>query len=214
MLGEDAEIRAGQADFASVATGAFEPRNVRGDPAIVLAEAGTGTGKTLGYIAPASLWAERNKGAVWVSTYTRHLQRQIEQETRRLYPDQATHRQRVVLRKGRENYLCLLNMEEAVNTAASRPAGITIALIMLARWGLATADGDLFGGDLPGWFGDLFGQGNLIGVADRRGECIHGACAIISIALLNIPSAARVKLIWLLPTMLLSWRRLPTRRQV
>ncbi len=177
MLGEDAEIRAGQADFASVATGAFEPRNVRGDPAIVLAEAGTGTGKTLGYIAPASLWAERNKGAVWVSTYTRHLQRQIEQETRRLYPDQATHRQRVVLRKGRENYLCLLNMEEAVNTAASRPAGITIALIMLARWGLATADGDLFGGDLPGWFGDLFGQGNLIGVADRRGECIHGACA-------------------------------------
>ena len=35
----------------------------RGDPHVVLAEAGTGTGKTLGYIAPASLWAERNKGA-------------------------------------------------------------------------------------------------------------------------------------------------------
>ncbi|MGG6429312.1 ATP-dependent DNA helicase [Acetobacter ghanensis] len=177
ILGSDAEIRSGQADFASVSTEAFAPRTVRGDPSIVLAEAGTGTGKTLGYIAPASLWAERNDGAVWISTYTRHLQRQIEQETKRLYPDTTTHRQHVVLRKGRENYLCLLNMEEAVNTAASRPAGITIALCMLARWATATADGDLFGGDLPGWFGDLFGHGNLAGVADRRGECIHGACA-------------------------------------
>ncbi|MFT9068356.1 MAG: ATP-dependent DNA helicase [Acetobacter syzygii] len=177
ILGDNAEVRSGQADFASVSTEAFAPRTVRGDPSIVLAEAGTGTGKTLGYIAPASLWAERNDGAVWISTYTRHLQRQIEQETKRLYPDPATHRQQVVLRKGRENYLCLLNMEEAVNTATSRPAGITIALCMLARWAMATADGDLFGGDLPGWFGDLFGHGNLAGVADRRGECIHGACA-------------------------------------
>lgn len=176
LLGPGAESRAGQADFASVATAAFVPRSVRGDPAVVLAEAGTGTGKTLGYVAPASLWAERNGGAVWISTYTRHLQRQIEQETRRLYPDATTHRQKVVLRKGRENYLCLLNMEDAVNSSASRPAGITIALVMLARWALATADGDLMGGDLPGWFGDLFGHGNLSGVADRRGECIHGAC--------------------------------------
>ncbi|MBS0965404.1 ATP-dependent DNA helicase [Acetobacter okinawensis] len=177
ILGSEAEIRSGQADFASVSTEAFAPRAMRGDPAIVLAEAGTGTGKTLGYIAPASLWAERNDGAVWISTYTRHLQRQIEQETKRLYPDPAAHRQHVVLRKGRENYLCLLNMEEAVNSAASRPAGVSIALCMLARWAMATADGDLFGGDLPGWFGDLFGHGNLAGVADRRGECIHGACA-------------------------------------
>ncbi|MFT9016461.1 MAG: ATP-dependent DNA helicase, partial [Acetobacter sp.] len=176
LLGPQAESRAGQADFASVSAAAFVPRATQGDPAVVLAEAGTGTGKTLGYIAPASLWAERNGGTAWISTYTRHLQRQIEQETRRLYPDSATHRQKIVLRKGRENYLCLLNMEEAVNSAASRPAGITIALVMLARWALATADGDLMGGDLPGWFGDLFGQGNLTGVADRRGECIHGAC--------------------------------------
>lgn len=176
LLGEGAESRAGQADFASVSTAAFEPRTMRGNPAVVLAEAGTGTGKTLGYIAPASVWAERNGGSVWISTYTRHLQRQIEQETHRLFPDDATRRRHVVLRKGRENYLCLLNMEEAVNSAASRPAGVTIALAMLARWARATADGDLTGGDLPGWFGDLFGHGNITGVADRRGECIHGAC--------------------------------------
>lgn len=178
ILGPHAETRVGQADFAGAASAAFAPRLVRGDPHMVLAEAGTGTGKTLGYIAPASLWAERNGGAVWISTYTRHLQRQIEAELGRLYPDAAERRRHVVLRKGRENYLCLLNMEEAVNMAGARgdASGGLIALSLVARWAGATADGDLMGGDLPGWFGDLFGRGLLAGIADRRGECIHGAC--------------------------------------
>ena len=44
-------------------------------------EAGTGVGKTLAYLAPASLWAEANGPSVWVSTYTRALQRQIEQRS-------------------------------------------------------------------------------------------------------------------------------------
>ncbi|MCH4024167.1 MAG: ATP-dependent DNA helicase [Acetobacter sp.] len=176
MLGPDAEMRAGQADFADVAATAFAPREQYGAPRAVLAEAGTGTGKTMGYLAPASLWAERNKGAVWVSTYTRHLQRQIESETRRLCPDETERRHRVVLRKGRENYLCLLNYEDMVNSAPTRPPEITIALILLARWAMTTREGDLFGGDLPGWFGEIAGHNLLPAVADRRGECIHGAC--------------------------------------
>lgn len=179
ILGDGAETRQGQADYASAVTHALAPREGMGIPEIVLAEAGTGTGKTLGYIAPASIWAEQNDGPVWISTYTRHLQRQIEQEVRRLYPDPAERRAAVVLRKGRENYLCLLNMEDAVNTIASRPsppAGALIGLSMLARWAEATEDGDLMGGDLPGWFGDVFGSATLLGMADRRGECIHGAC--------------------------------------
>jgi len=179
ILGDGAETRPGQADYASAVTQALAPREGAGIPEIVLAEAGTGTGKTLGYIAPASVWAEQNDGPVWISTYTRHLQRQIEQEVRRLYPDESERRDAVVLRKGRENYLCLLNMEDAVNTLASRPAPSFPALIglaMLARWAEASEDGDLMGGDLPGWFGDIFGAGTLFGMADRRGECIHGAC--------------------------------------
>ena len=177
LLGPQAEQRPAQADYAAAAASAFAPRERAGDPALVLAEAGTGTGKTLGYVAPASLWAERNGGAVWLSTYTRHLQRQIEAELARLHPDPAERRRRVVIRKGRENYLCLLNMEDAANAALSGPGGSAIVpLGLLSRWALATADGDLAGGDLPGWFGELFGQGNAQGLADRRGECIHGAC--------------------------------------
>ena len=174
MLGAHAEQRPGQADYASAAAGAFAPREVEGDPHVVLAEAGTGTGKTLGYIAPASLWAERNGGTVWISTFTRHLQRQIDAELARLFPDPAERRRRVVIRKGRENYLCLLNMEEQVNTAAIGTGAVALGLV--ARWASATADGDIAGGDLPGWFPELFGTALIPAIADRRGECIHGAC--------------------------------------
>jgi len=178
MLGPDAEQRPGQADYAAAAAAAFAPREQRGEPHLVLAEAGTGTGKTLGYIAPASLWAERNKGAVWVSTFTRHLQRQIDAELSRLFPDPAERRARVVVRKGRENYLCLLNLEEAGNAALSGAAPATLVpLGLVARWALATNDGDIQGGDLPGWFSELFGAGLLPSIADRRGECIHAGCA-------------------------------------
>ena len=44
---------------------------------MLLANAGTGIGKTLAYLAPASLWAEQADGTVWVSTYTKALQRQL-----------------------------------------------------------------------------------------------------------------------------------------
>jgi len=177
ILGAHAEQRPGQADYAAAVAGAFAPRMDRGQPRVVLAEAGTGTGKTLGYIAPASLWAERNKGAVWIATYTRHLQRQIEGELARLYPDPAERRRRVVVRKGRENYLCLLNLEDAVGTAMSGAMPLSvIPLGLIARWAATTNDGDIQGGDLPGWFAELFGAGSTAGLADRRGECIHAAC--------------------------------------
>jgi ATP-dependent DNA helicase DinG len=175
ILGDGAEQRPQQSDYASAAASAFGVREARGAPNLVLAEAGTGTGKTLGYVAPASLWAERNGSPVWISTFTRNLQRQIDQETARLYPDPSERRRRVVVRKGRENYLCLLNMEEQV--AAAQMAGMLLPLALVARWALFTRDGDLMGGDFPGWLVELFGHHAIWPLADRRGECIHSACS-------------------------------------
>ena len=175
LLGEGAEPRPEQADFASAACAAFDPIEAEEEPHVVLAEAGTGVGKTLGYIAPASLWAERNEGTVWLSTFTRNLQRQIDQELDRLYPEPKVKAEKVVLRKGRENYLCLLNMEEALGRSAL-VTGDRIALGLMARWAAATRDGDITGGDLPAWLADLLGYGRTLGLADRRGECIHSAC--------------------------------------
>ncbi len=177
MLGPHAEQRPGQADYAGAACSAFAPREIRGDPHLVLVEAGTGTGKTLGYLAPASVWAEKNKGAVWISTFTRHLQRQIDSELERLIPDPTERRRRVVVRKGRENYLCLLNLEDAVNTATGGFMNQqTVPLGLIARWAMASNDGDIQGGDLPGWLAELHGGGLVASLADRRGECIHAAC--------------------------------------
>ncbi|HEU0215281.1 MAG TPA: ATP-dependent DNA helicase, partial [Stellaceae bacterium] len=62
LLGERAETRPQQADYAAAVAAAFLPRAHPDQPQAVLAEAGTGVGKTLGYIAPASLWAEKNQG--------------------------------------------------------------------------------------------------------------------------------------------------------
>jgi len=175
LLGEAAEARPQQADYAAAVSAAFRPREREDEPQLVLAEAGTGVGKTLGYIAPASLWAEKNQGAVWISTFTRNLQHQITGELDRLYPDPAEKNRRVVLRKGRENYLCLLNFEEGVAALPMRPYDAA-PLGIMARWIAATRDGDMVGGDFPGWLPDVIGRARSLGLSDRRGECIHSAC--------------------------------------
>ncbi len=53
---------------------------------------------------------------------------------------------------------------------------LAVPLGLVARWAMASTDGDLFGGDLPGWFAELFGHNLLTSIADRRGECIHAGC--------------------------------------
>ncbi len=175
LLGDAAELREAQADYAAATAQAFAPRAEVGMPELVLSEAGTGIGKTLGYIAPASIWAEKNGGTVWLSTYTKNLQRQLDRELDRLYPTPADKAAKVVVRKGRENYICLLNLDDASQSAAARPNDI-IALGLVARWVQATRDGDIAGGDFPAWLIDLHGRGRTLGLTDQRGECIHAAC--------------------------------------
>lgn len=172
---EDAEDRSEQVRYAQSLIPGFAPRREPGAVAAVLAEAGTGVGKTLGYIAPASLWAEKNRGTVWISTYTRNLQRQINQELDRLIPESEARRRRVVVRKGRENYLCLLNFADAVNRCGGS-VGDTVRLGLIGRWIQTTSDGDMQGGSLPGWLLELLGYRQTMDLADRRGECIYSAC--------------------------------------
>ncbi len=155
LLGERSETRPQQADYAAAVAGASWPRGEHPDqPMAVLAEAGTGVGKTLGYIAPASLWAEKNQGRCGViSTYTRNLQAQIAGELDRLYPDPVQKRRRIVIRKGRENFLCLLNYEDAVRATHGRVAQLKLGAAgadrALGVW--RPRPGDLVAGDFPGW---------------------------------------------------------------
>jgi len=174
LTGAGAETRDGQRDFAGAAANSFAPRLGKDMPNMVLAQAGTGIGKTLGYLAPATLWAEQSGGTVWISTYTKALQRQLDRETRRHYPNDEAFRKHVVIRKGRENYLCLLNLEDALQGGFAGRAAVFAQFV--ARWAAYSRDGDMVGGDMPGWLPALFRRAGATALTDRRGECIYAGC--------------------------------------
>lgn len=187
-LGIDAEARPSQRDYAGRVTHAFAPRESSAFNNIMLAEAGTGLGKTLGYLSPAWAWSKKNARPVWLSTYTKNLQRQLEAETARIIPDPEERRARVVIRKGRENYLCLLNMQEAFGRLQAAGTRGTLLAVLIARWARFSRDGDLVGGDFPSWVFALFADQSVdgetrypspqsLGLTDRRGECIYVACS-------------------------------------
>ncbi|MET0268916.1 MAG: ATP-dependent DNA helicase [Sphingomonas sp.] len=174
LLGEGAEPREGQRRYADAAARAFDPRIMEDRPNLLLAEAGTGIGKTLGYLAPATLWANKAGSTVWISTYTKALQRQLDRETRRAFPHPGEHKVRVVVRKGRENYLCLLNLEDALQGGFQGRAAVLAQLV--ARWAAYSKDGDMVGGDLPGWLPTLFRRAGSTALTDRRGDCVYAGC--------------------------------------
>ncbi len=174
LTGAGAERRDGQRAYARAAASVFGPRMRNDMPNVLLAEAGTGIGKTLAYLAPSSLWAAKAQGTVWISTFTKALQRQLDGETARLFPDKTERAHKVVIRKGRENYLCLLNLEDALQGGFSGRAAILAQLV--ARWAAFTRDGDMVGGDLPGWLPTLFRRNGATALTDRRGECIYAGC--------------------------------------
>ncbi len=174
LTGASAEPREGQKAMAAAAASVFAPRRSREGPNALLAEAGTGIGKTLAYLAPASLWAQRSGGTVWVSTFTKALQRQLDGEGARLIADSKERARRIVIRKGRENYLCLLNLEDALQGGFAGRAAILAQLV--GRWAAYSKDGDMVGGDLPGWLPSLFRRAGSTALTDRRGECVYGGC--------------------------------------
>ncbi|MGL1920661.1 MAG: ATP-dependent DNA helicase [Hyphomicrobiales bacterium] len=183
FTGKGAEIREGQQKYAAEASKAFDARASDQHPHIVLGEAGTGIGKTFGYLAPALAWARKNDGRVQISTYTKALQRQIDQQLVNIYPSLQAKQASTVIRKGRENYMCLLNFEEWAGKAIHQKGAQAVVAGLLARWGMNTLDGDMVGGDLPSWLLPLLthraqdGANRLsVSLTDTRGECIHGAC--------------------------------------
>jgi ATP-dependent DNA helicase DinG len=97
----------------------------------VVLEAGTGTGKSLAYLAPAALWALANDAKVMISTFTRTLQGQLVADDLPMLARVLPVRTAVL--KGRSNYLCRRKLE-----AAERNPGIEA----IARWAETSATGD------------------------------------------------------------------------
>jgi ATP-dependent DNA helicase DinG len=147
------------ADDGALARGleAFEPRHGQrrmaeavataiDDGGVLLAEAGTGTGKTLAYLAPAILSGHR----VLVSTGTKNLQEQI------FFKDLPALQKALgvpftaTLMKGRSNYLCRHRWEtyrdgvDGNTSAGGRliETGDRVLIPVLDQWARTTETGD------------------------------------------------------------------------
>ena len=109
----DFEPRAGQVEMAAAVAHAFE------DGGVLLAEAGTGTGKTLAYLIPAILSRQR----VLVSTGTKNLQEQIYFKDIPALRDALGVPFTATYMKGRANYLCLHRLDQLTGeTRTTAPA--------------------------------------------------------------------------------------------
>jgi ATP-dependent DNA helicase DinG len=119
------------------------------DGGVGLLEAGTGIGKSLGYLIPALRWAAANNERTVVSTNTINLQEQLVGKDlpflARALSDQPV---RFALLKGWRNYLCRLRLEQAVSTGTALfEESLGNELAALAAWAERTTDGSL--SDMP-----------------------------------------------------------------
>src|SRR5689334_246260 len=116
---------------------------------IGLLEAGTGVGKSLGYLVPALRWAAANGERTVVSTNTINLQEQLVGKDLPFLAEALTDQKvRYALLKGWRNYLCLLRLEQAAGHGASLFVGaVTNEIEGLRAWAARTSDGSL--ADLP-----------------------------------------------------------------
>ncbi len=105
---------------------------------ILLAEAGTGTGKTLAYLVPAVLSGKR----VIVSTATRTLQEQVFQRDIPLLRDQVGLKFEAALLKGRSNYLCALRFEAFEQAPTFDTPAEAAHWPAFRDWAYRTEDGD------------------------------------------------------------------------
>lgn len=110
-------------------------------PAVIQAiEAGTGTGKSLGYLIPA---LAANRAPVIVATRTKNLQRQLLEEDLPRAMGILGRPVKAVLAKGRSNYLCLAAWEQAqVHPPSEVSKGDYGLWMALPRWAEGTTTGD------------------------------------------------------------------------
>jgi ATP-dependent DNA helicase DinG len=127
----DFEPRAGQVEMASAVATVFEQGGV------LLAEAGTGTGKTLAYLVPAILSRER----VLISTGTKNLQEQIYFKDIPALRDALGIPFTATYMKGRANYLCLHKLGHLTD-GVNAPAAHDVFLPMIREWSGRTDTGD------------------------------------------------------------------------
>lgn len=103
----------------------------------LVAEAGTGTGKTFAYLVPALLSGKK----VIISTATKTLQEQLLTKDIPFLFDMCGVEGKARLLKGRENYLCPQRLEIA-ETAEQNTKSVWKKLALINEWKDKTKTGD------------------------------------------------------------------------
>ena len=113
---------------------------------ILVAEAGTGTGKTFAYLVPALL----NGGKVIISTGTKNLQDQLFQKDLPMVRDALHAPVSVALLKGRANYVCHYHLERAQSEGLFKTREDVRHLAKIVQYAKVTQNGDRSGlADVP-----------------------------------------------------------------
>jgi ATP-dependent DNA helicase DinG len=124
--------RQGQAELAGEIATAFDQGT------ILLAEAETGTGKTMAYLVPALHLNDK----VLISTHTRALQDQLVHRDIPAVQKALNLKRNVALLKGRANYLCPHRMEKFLSSGQLE-MWAQRSLLKVREWAETTRDGDL-----------------------------------------------------------------------
>jgi ATP-dependent DNA helicase DinG len=134
----------------------------------LIAEAGTGTGKTFAYLVPALL----SGGKVIVSTGTKTLQDQLFQRDLPLIRDALKAPVTVALLKGRSNYLCHHHLQRASEQGSFATRGDVHYLKRIESFARTTTTGD------KGELADVPENAGVWNeVTSTRDNCLGSECA-------------------------------------
>ncbi|KUP21214.1 ATP-dependent DNA helicase DinG [Paenibacillus sp. DMB5] len=138
----------------------------------LLIEAGTGTGKSLGYLLPAIYHSVRTDQKVMVSTHTINLQDQLRERDIPLLTTVVPFPFKAAVFKGRGHYLCLRKFEHKINNkdfVSTREETLTAAQMLV--WLTQTQSGDDEELNLSGRGGDFWES-----VASDTDSCLGRSC--------------------------------------
>lgn len=105
----------------------------------LIAEAGTGTGKTFAYLVPALM----SQSKVLISTGTKNLQDQLFHKDLPIVSKALAVPATVALLKGRANYLCLHRLDLAEHEGRFRTPEMANSVIKIREWAAQTSSGDI-----------------------------------------------------------------------
>lgn len=133
-----------------------------------IAEAGTGTGKSLAASVPGILYARDQGRPLIISTGTIALQEQYVRKDLPFLQETLGERFTVALAKGRGNYVCLLRLDEELRHAS------LLGPSPLLEWARQTTTGDM--ADYPGAPGEEWGRINVDETCTGSSCPFYGRC--------------------------------------